>query len=84
MVAQSMLDTMPLEDRLAGIALKDRLAGIALKDRLAGIALKDRLAGLTCLTPDELTKLLLSRLPEEKRTIIERALQEDESTPNAA
>ena len=50
---QSMLDTMPLEDRTAGIATGD------------------------------LTNLLLSRLPEEKRVAVQRVLMRDESTPGA-
>jgi hypothetical protein len=46
-MAREFLDSLPLEQRLAGLRPEDRLAGLRPEDRLAGLRPEDRLAGLS-------------------------------------
>jgi hypothetical protein len=59
----AVLDTLPAEQRLAGLAPEQRLAGLAPEQRLAGLAPEQRLAGLdrdhqALALPDEVLRLL--------------------------
>jgi hypothetical protein len=62
---QKLVEAMPIEKRLAGLAPEQRLAGLAPEQRLAGLAPEQRLAGLA---PEQLILALpldvLRVLPE--------------------
>jgi hypothetical protein len=63
---QKLVEAMPIEKRLAGLAPEQRLAGLAPEQRLAGLAPEQRLAGLA---PEQLILALpldvLRVLPED-------------------
>jgi hypothetical protein len=65
-IIQEMLDSLPIEQRLAGIAPEQRLAGLAPEQRLAGVPPEQRLAGLP---PEQqvlaLSDVVLRGLPAE-------------------
>ena len=52
---RKVVESAPLEERLAGLAPEERVAGLAPEERVAGLAPEERVAGLT---PEELRKLM--------------------------
>ncbi len=75
---ERIVETVPLEKRLAGLAPEDRLAGLAPEDRLAGLAseemeqlvekvpLEQRLAGLTAEDMPKLIKQIEAFLSQQQ------------------
>jgi hypothetical protein len=73
-IFQKLVEKMPTEKRLAGLAPEERVAGLAPEQRLAGLAPEQRLAGLpvekaVLALPVELLRVLpedyIRTLPEE-------------------
>jgi hypothetical protein len=76
-VIQQMLDSLPLEARLAGLTPKERLAGLTPKERLAGLTPEERLADLA---PEQqvlaLSDVVLRGLPKEFLSTLPTDIQE--------
>ena len=85
-IIQEMLDSLPPEQRLAGLTAKVRLEGLAPEERLAGLAPEVRLAGLAPevrlagLAPEQqvlaLSDEVLRGLPKEYLSSLSADVQE--------
>ena len=81
---QKLVEAMPLEKRLAGLAPEQRLVGLAPEQRLAGLAPEQRLAGLApeqviLALPVEVLRMLseehIRSLPADVQEAIRKRLQ---------
>jgi hypothetical protein len=71
---QKLLDSLPVERRLAGLTLEERLAGLTLKERLAGLSPAYQLLALSDGALRGFADEYLRSLPAEVQDAIRRRI----------